>query len=251
MALDQPRGRTFWLIYSVLAISAFAVVNAITPYEPGVPNEANVLLVLLLVLLCLPLVVFSRFPNWHLADFGLQLNPLSLAIAVLIGAVCSSAIGYKDGFQLFDGIVEAALRSGEEVFFRGFVFSLVLVFAGKRKYAWAWATFMSALLFAAAHTSAFRQEYLSTGGTTAPWLFVTERLLNVLLVGIVMGLMRAGTGSIIPAIVSHSIAGGGVIALPSVAALLIVLFLWSIARREHFWSFSIGAPGLAQRDLHP
>lgn len=251
MTLDKPRDRTLWLTYAVLAILAFAVVNATTPYEPGIPNEASPIFVILLVLLYLPLIAFSRFQNWHINDFGLQLNPLSLVIAVLIGAICSSTIGYKDGFQLFDGVGEATLRSGEEVFFRGFVYSLVLAFAERRKHAWAWATFMSALLFAAVHTSSFRQEYLSTGGTTAPWLFIMERLINVFLIGICMGLMRAGTGSIIPAIVSHSIAGGGVIALPAVAALLVAMYLWSIARREHFWSSSISVPGLIKRDSHP
>lgn len=251
MTSDMPHGRILWVGYALATTAVFATINALTPYEPGIPNELNVILVVLLVLLYSPLFYLPRFQHWHLRDFGLKLNPLSLALVVLFGALCSSSLGYKDGFVLVDGFVEAVLRSGEEILYRGFVYSVVLGLSARRKHAWVWATVLSALLFTLAHSSAFRQEYLLTGGATPPWLFVTERLLNVLLLAIGLGLIRAGTGSIVPAMVIHSIAGGGIIALPGVMAISGLIYLWSLARREPFWSFSVSPAEVANPSPHP
>jgi membrane protease YdiL (CAAX protease family) len=84
---------------------------------------------------------------------------------------------------------------GEEVFFRGFIFSTL------RRWGWAWAVTLSSLLFAAVHLQ-------------------VVHFLPILLLGVVLAVLYQRTGSLVASIAVHGV--------NNLIAALASLYNWNI-----------------------
>ncbi len=220
------------LLYTAAVTVLGAVVNAVTAYTPDTSDALTVWHGLFWGLLYVPVMVWPFLYRWPLKDIGFGLTPWALVAAVLMGGVCGGLVGGKPGFSLLDSSVEAVARVGEELFFRGFLYALLLRMAAGRQRPWIWAVLGSAVVFMAVHTTAFRPEYVATLGDQPVGWIILDRLLNVLGLALVFGLIRAGTRSIWPSALAHSLSGGGVGALPAALAILLAGWLWGKARGE-------------------
>ncbi|UNC93883.1 CPBP family intramembrane glutamic endopeptidase [Candidatus Contubernalis alkalaceticus] len=87
-------------------------------------------------------------------------------------------------------MIQVFARTGEELFFRGFLYTLIIKIFKHENKPWLWAIFLSSLLFALVHTQTFLPEY----GTNMTTIFM---------IGYVLALLRKWTNSILPAIMIH------------------------------------------------
>ena len=228
----QPTNvRMAWIYVAVIAVCG-AVLNAVTDYDPDTPGGLPMWAGVWWGLLYVPVLVWTPVFRWPLKDMGLGLTPWALVTAVLMVGLCGGITGLKAGFSFLDASVQAYARVGEEVFFRGFLYALLLRVASGHKRPWIWAVVGSTVAFTAVHTTAFRPEYIaSMGDQPAGWIIV-DRFLNVLEASLLFGLIRAGTHSIWPSALVHSLSGGGVLAVPAALLLLLAGWLWGRARGE-------------------
>lgn len=209
-----------------------AILNAVTFYDPATPVTLNVWGIGIWLLLYVPVVVWATVFGWRLKEVGFGFNPWALVASLLLVGACGAAARLKPGFTLMDSTLDAFGRVGEEVFFRGFVYTLIMRATAGRKHNWVWAVVGSAVAFTAVHTTAFRPEYIASMGDRPAWWVILERLLNVLLLGLVFGLIRYGTNSIWPSALAHSLSGGGLLALPGAVVYLLAGWLWGRSRGE-------------------
>lgn len=232
--LLQGRSRDVWvgIAYALAVALCGAVLNVVTFYDPSTPVVLDVWAIGFWLLLYVPILIWPPMFGWRLKEIGFGLNPWTLVASLLLIGTCGAFVRLKPGFALTDAAVEAFARTGEELFFRGFVYTLILRLSAGRKRPWLWAVAGSAIAFMSVHTTAFRPEYVASMGDRPAWWIILERLQNVLLLGLVFGLIRAGTQSIWPSVLAHSLSGGGLLALPVTVVLLSAGWFWGKLRGE-------------------
>jgi membrane protease YdiL (CAAX protease family) len=234
-----------WLLWaglyavSVLALGSY--LNYTEPYSPGPVTTPILWQLILWVSLYLPVIVLPLAAHWKVTDFGFSLNP-NLAIAALLitllCAVMTNAIAATWG----SGILEAFARTGEEVFFRGFLIAFFIRLFDNKRRSWLWAAIVSSILFALVHTQTFQQSYLGTlGSPYTPAIFtIIQRLLNVFIIGFVLALLRVWTRSILPSAIAHGIINCNILALPFVLVIYGLITFWAYRRGEQV-AFRFGA----------
>ncbi|MBN2392530.1 MAG: CPBP family intramembrane metalloprotease [Anaerolineae bacterium] len=231
METDKPKLFRIAVVYAIVVWMVISYLNYVLPYDPDTPTKFDLEHLLFWSLLYLPVIVLPAFANWKLRDFGLGINGATILAALLVVGMCGSMVLSVER-NLAHAATEAFARSGEEIFFRGFVYLLLEKVFSNRKHPWLWALFGSSIVFVAAHTSAFQESYLSQ--REQPALYVAlERILNVFLLAVGFGTIRAVTGSVIPTALAHCLVNGGILTLPFVLATFAIGILVGRLRGEN------------------
>ncbi len=226
-----------WLLwgglYATILLALICYLNYTEPYSSGSVTTPILWQLILWGLLYLPVIILPIVAHWKVTGFGFTLS-LKLGLAVILVATLCAGITNMTEITWRSSILEAFARTGEEVFFRGFLFDLFIrLFSGKRR-PWLWAAFATSLLFALAHTQTFQQSYPGQYGSplTAAVYTIAERLLNAFGIGLVLALLRVWTGSILPGAIAHSIINSNILALPFVLVIYGLVIFWAYRRGE-------------------
>lgn len=172
--------------------------------------------------LYLPALIFPRFAGWKLTQMGFSLNLRLLLVSAILLAIAWSPL--RDSLvnfhveQLPGILIQIYSRSGEELFFRGFIFLFALQIFRSQKWPALWAVIFSTLCFTWVHT-----QTLLPGAQT--------EINGVILFALVMGLLRAWTVSILPGIIAHLVLNG---APPGIllAGLIYAIFSFWAGKRD-------------------
>lgn len=233
-----------WLLwgglYATILLALICYLNYTEPYSSGPVTTPILWQLILWGLLYIPVIVLPIVAHWKVTNFGFTLS-LNLGLAIILVTTLCAGITNMIEISWRSSILEAFARTGEEVFFRGFLFDLFIrLFSSKRR-PWLWAAFASSLLFALAHTQTFQQSYLSQYGSPfASAIYqVVERLLNVFGIGLVLALLRVWTRSILPGAIAHSIIKSNILALPFVLVIYGFAIFWAYRRGEQV-TFRLG-----------
>jgi membrane protease YdiL (CAAX protease family) len=149
--------------------------------------------------LYLPALIFPRIAGWNLTQMGFALNLRLLLVSGLLLMVI--AIPLRDSLlnfrleQLPAILIQTYARTGEEFFFRGFIFLFALQIFRSQKWPALWAVALSTMCFTWVHTQA-----LLPGSQTD--------INAVVLFALVVGLLRAWTASLLPGIIAHLMLNG-------------------------------------------
>jgi membrane protease YdiL (CAAX protease family) len=226
------------LLYAIIVILLGAYENYSHPYSPDPVTTADFRVLFLWGLSYVPAIVLpltttaNAAKPWRVTDFGFTLNvrmALTTLVCILIAlATLSIKITWTSA------ILEAFARTGEEVFFRGFLLALFVRLFAQRRHPRLWAALLSALLFALMHTQTFRPEF--GDWYSSPMMPLTyriiERLLNLFLTGLVLALLYIWTRSILPLAIIHSALNSSSLTLPFVLLIYSLITFWAYQRGE-------------------
>jgi membrane protease YdiL (CAAX protease family) len=233
-----------WLLWGGLYATIMLAIGGYLNYteQPSSGPVTTPILwqVILWASLYLPVIGLPIAAHWKVTDFGFTLSP-TLGIIALIITMFFTAITNASAATWNSGFWEAFARTGEEVFFRGFLITFFLRLFGKVHRPWMWAAIASSILFALVHTQTFQQSYPSQYGSSfAPAIYaIVERLLNVFGIGLVLALLRVWTRSILPGAIAHSIINSNFLALPFVLVIYGIILFWAYRRGEQV-AFGLG-----------
>lgn len=209
-----------WLIvsgiYSILLLLTAGVVNFIVPHSHDPSGAMAWQAYILWAALYLPVLILPVFSGWKMQELGFSFGAQVAVVSVIIMGICSLIV-FSNQLPWRVAAREAFARTGEEVFFRGFLYYYIARLFIKTKRPWLWAILITSFLFTMVHTQAFQPGSLSSSGYPADTtLYSIEELGNIFLIGVVVGAMRAWTHSILPAAIIHCLLNGGVFTLPFV-----------------------------------
>lgn len=238
-----------WLLWSSLYAAIYLAVmgflNYTLPYSSEAVNTLEPGILIAWGLLYLPVIILPIAARWEVTEFGFTLNPFLLLAFALIIPLISFCAWSNTGAEntWLSGALEAFARTGEEVFFRGFLFALFIRLYDSKSRPWVWAVIASSILFTLIHTQTFQPSFLNNyGSSSAPDIYkIAERLLNVFGIAIVIALLRAWTHSILPGAAVHSFLNGGIQTLPFVLIIYFLAVFWAHKRGEpvtHYRAFS-------------
>lgn len=234
--LDKASGR-YWLVWSSLyaaVVLAFAgFLNYTESYSSDPVTRFDLWALILWGSCYLPVVMLPIVAGWKVTDFGFTLNPFLALAAVLLVTICiytfqTTIVTWQSA------LLEAFARTGEEIFFRGFLFVLLSELFRNKRRPWLWAAIILSLLFALAHTQTFQPGYFAQyGSQDMPIGYqIVERLLNVFGLAFVFTLLRIWTHSILPGAIAHSLSKAGIATLPFVLLIYGAATLWAHQRAE-------------------
>ena len=226
-----------WLLWSSL-YAAFVIVlagvlNYTQPYSNEPVTSPTIWMILLWGLLYLPVIALPLLAKWKVTDFGFTLNPI-LALVGLLFAVFCGFMTASVRITWSSAVFEAYARTGEEVFFRGFlIFLFIRLFATQRR-PWLWAAVLSSVLFTLVHTQTFQASFLSSySAPTTPAAYkIFERLLNVFIIALGLALLLVSTRSILPGAIIHCFLNAGPYTLLFVLILYFGMTGWARLRGE-------------------
>ena len=176
----------FGVVFTFCFLISAAIINYFT-WSPG-PTEPGFGAFILWTFLYLPIFIFCKYADWKIKDFGYVLNYGVFALTALVVVIIMFNIHNFHINNLRNALVETYARTGEEVFFRGFLYELILRLFKNKKRPWIWAVLISSICFAGVHT----QTFLPACHTT---------MISVFEAAVFLALLRYWTGSILPGIV--------------------------------------------------
>lgn len=208
---------------AIVILGAFINYLAWAKGEDFTPRKA-LFLMLVAVLLYLPVYIFPRYDNWPLREFGFVINGMTIFLAsmVIILSICTASIWPVASLKF--AFFEAIARTGEELFFRGFLYSLIIQV---RQYknellTHLGAILLSSLAFAVVHTQTFFPENTTT-------------MIQVFLFGLFVAFLRLWSGSILPGIILHLLFNTGELISVIFGVLIYVSFVFWAYRRGESW----------------
>lgn len=145
-----------------------------------------------------PFFYYLFCDNWKIKDFGFVLNYQVATILVVIIVFIMFRVEHISLINWQSSMIETFARTGEELFFRGFLYTLLLKIFRSKKKPWLWAVIISSLAFALMHTQTFLPEYNSS-------------MLDIFILAMIMALLRKWTGSILFAISIHVLLKAGIL----------------------------------------
>jgi uncharacterized protein len=208
-----------------------AYLNYTLPYDNNPVASPGVMYLILWTLLYVPVGIFVVITNWNVTEFGIHITR-NLGLAIIIIIPLCSLITWNIRIPWQIALIEAFARTGEEIFFRGFLFTLLLKIFNTKIKPWGWAVLISALLFSLVHTQTFQASFLDNYGSGPIAYKIIERLLNVFVFGVGLAILRYWTHSILPGGIIHSILQGGILTLPFCFIIYVIISCWAFARKE-------------------
>jgi len=184
----------FGIVFTFCFLVFAAIINYFT-WSPGL-TEASYFVLIIWTLLYLPIFVFCKYADWEIKDFGYVLNYKVFTLTALAVVIIMFNIHKFPVINWKNALVETYARTGEEVFFRGFLYELILRLFKNKKRPWMWAILISSICFAIVHT----QTFLPANQTT---------MISVFEAAVFLSLMRYWTGSILTGIVIHILVNSG------------------------------------------
>lgn len=201
----KPKVYKFGVIYSIVLVLIAAITNYFTW---DIQNESEILNSLIVVFgvvlwiaLYIPMPVFMIKAKWKISDFGFVLNKSTLIVSLILSLFLTIRLAGTFKLEYFTiSIVETFARVGEELFFRGFIFTLAVKMLGKKENAKLWAVLISSLMFTVVHT----QTFLPTNQLTMIDIFLSSLMICVFVYF---------TGSILPGIILHLAGNAGTLGM--------------------------------------
>ena len=214
-------------LYAITMILAGAYFNYKKPYSPDPVTTPSPIQIILWSLFYLPLFFIPLFSNWKISDMGFSVNFRILIALIPVVLLCGPiAINFNQVYEttLLSSISEALARTGEEIFFRGFLIFLITNILKKHDKSIFWAGLLSSIIFASIHTQVFQANYFHDSSASKVYL-ILEKLLNFTVAGGLFAILRIWSHSIIPGVVAHSILRGGLFSLPFSLMIYIIIVL--------------------------
>jgi uncharacterized protein len=219
------------VLYGLVFLLFAGSINYILPYDPVPFSSLMLLPILMWSLMYVPLLFLSRVGDWKVKDFGFSFNPLTLVVSLILVAIFSWLT--LDRSTTWSGsAAEAYARTGEELFFRGFLFLLLEKLYRNKRRPWLWAAVISSFCFALIHTQTFQASFLENYGSGSIGYRIAERLFNVFLIGVAFAALRQWTKSILPGAVIHSALAAGTLTAPFVILIYAFILSWAALRKE-------------------
>jgi membrane protease YdiL (CAAX protease family) len=220
-------------LYAAATLAMCSFLNYHEPYSSDPVTTPTFSQLILWGSLYLPIVILPIAAGWKVTDFGFTLNPFLALVAILFVASCTYI--FQTSLVTWQSALwETFARTGEEAFFRGFLFVLIREFFRNKRRPWLWAAILSSLLFALVHTQTFQPGYFAQNGSPdLPVGYqIVERLVNVFGLAFIFALLRVWTHSILPGAIAHSLSKAGIAALPFVLLIYGAAILWAHQRTE-------------------
>jgi membrane protease YdiL (CAAX protease family) len=229
---NRKTGFDIGILYTVVVFALSVYFNYSMPYDSNPATYPQATQFVLWALLYVPIGFMVVIARWNIIEFGFQIkSPLGLATVILI--LLCGAITWDVQIHWQYAFFEAFARTGEEIFFRGFLFALSLKIFSRKTKPWIWAVLVSAFLFSLVHTQTFQTSFLDNYGSGSTAYKIIERLLNVFLIGLFLLLLRYWTNSILPGAIMHSMIQGGIVTLPFCLGITGIITLWAFVRKEN------------------
>jgi membrane protease YdiL (CAAX protease family) len=184
--------------------------------------------------LYLPALIFPRYAGWKVSQLGFAVNMRMLLVSAIMLMVVWSPI--RESLlnfrleQLPGVLIQTYARTGEELFFRGFIFLFALQIFRSQKWPSLWAVVLSTLCFTWVHT-----QTLLPGAQTD--------INAVILLALVLGLLRAWTGSILPGAIAHLVLNGAPPGILFSGIMYAAFAFWAQKRGESPISFNGNSSG--------
>jgi membrane protease YdiL (CAAX protease family) len=229
---NRQKGIGEGVLYAVFVLALAAYMSYSTLYDSNPAAYPQVMQFVLWALMYVPIGLMIAIANWKVTEFGFHIKPILGLVTVFIILSCG-AIAWNVQIHWHYAFFEAFARTGEEIFFRGFLFALLLKNFGQKTKSWVWAVLISSLLFSLVHTQTFQASVLESYGSGSTIYKIMERLLNVFLIGLFLALLRYWTDSILPGAIIHSMIQGGIVTLPFCLGIYGIITLWAFVRKEN------------------
>ena len=226
--IKSDRSLLIGIIYVIFICSVGGLVNHYNEELADIGWISTLLPYVIWTLLYLPLVYFVAKGRWNIKDFGFKLNieSIILSIIIILFFAFFKTETIKNNLYFTKIISEAFARTGEEVFFRGFVYLLIIKLFSGKKHISIWAIILSSIIFAVIHTQPGRE----FAGLS---LFIT-------VVGL-LAIPRWLTNSILPCVVIHLLMNSSLItAVIGIMIFLIIIFIGLIRGENVIELTSIG-----------
>ena len=185
--IKNPKLYTFGIVFILCFLIFAAIINYFT-WSKGV--NLNIIYFVIWTLLYLPIFIFHKYSNWSIKDFGFDLNYKIITLTLLAFLLVIFNVSNLSIYNWKDSLIEMYARTGEELFFRGFIFMFVLKLFKNKKFPWIWAILISSICFTVVHTQTFLPNNNST-------------MIDIFLIAIGLSILRHWTKSILPGIIIH------------------------------------------------
>lgn len=225
------KGLVVGVIYAIAVLILGGTLNYVLPYSSGPETAPTAVIWLTWAALYISLALMIAAAGWQVSDFGIHVSRrMAFAGIAVIAAFGLLLRVYPISWQ--SAAIEAFARTGEEVFFRGLLYALLLRLFRTRKLPWLWAVVVSTILFTAVHTQTFQSSYLDSLGAMPTGYKIFDRLLNVFMIGLLIALLRYWSDSILPGALIHAGLQGGLLTIPFTLLIYGVLLAWAWLRKE-------------------
>ena len=219
--LNSDRWARFSLLFAVCFFLIGACLIYVAPYLPRQALLTRIVPGLLWSSAYLPLIILPWKAQWNVEDIGFAFNWKAGLVTIVIALILVLA-GSSRELLWSNAAMEAFARTAEEVFFRGFLFTLIFRLTTSKPRPWMWAIVGSSLAFTLVHTQTFQ-----AGGVISQGFFpVLSRLINLFVFAAVLGVIRWRTQSVLPAAITHATFNGGLQTIPFVLVLYVIGWIW-------------------------
>lgn len=177
------------LIYTFTLLLIVGIGNYYT-WKSGTLENINLLFLLGWVALYVPLFIFHKYDHWEIKEFGFIINYKILLFLVVFLIILFSNKGIPLIRNWKSVFFETFARTGEELFFRGFLYALFFKIFNNQNRPWIWAVIFSSSLFTIVHTQTLLPDYSSN-------------MFDIFMIGFFLALLRKWTESILPCMLIH------------------------------------------------
>ncbi|EQB86206.1 membrane protease YdiL (CAAX protease family) [Clostridium punense] len=216
MKLAKTKGFNVFSVTYIIFISIIGIYfNGFVEFDPS--NYKLLLIAIILwLLLYIPIPISVMKAKYEISDFGFKITKALLILLPIFLIVILGNTSYDISASTFYwAILFSFARVGEEVFYRGFVYTLCLKLFQNRERPWIWAIVLSSFAFAVMHT----QYDLNT-------------MVSTFVLVIFVALFRHITDSILIPIIIHCALAGGILTILMGIFIYFTFVLIAFLRKE-------------------
>lgn len=204
-------------VHVILSIIVFSIINYLT-FSRGIADGPEFIPYILWVFVYISSFIPGLLAGWPLNSFGLAVSRVLLLIVAVSAALGVWVFLALPNWRTLEpwsaSLVKAFGLVGEEMFFRGYVYLVLLKLFNEKRRPYLWAIWWSSVAFALVHTQVLLPGNQISLGT-------------VFIAGLLMAYLRHLTGSVLPAITIHCFLNGHLLAVVGGWALYAILAYWS------------------------